>query len=113
MRAASFKLEDRSVVDGGLIDLTCVLRDQLAYHFKMAEFLDRNVLQHVTDAGIFDVKGLHPVLQCSCQLTSGPSELLEQKLAEAGVGRANIDRLNKLFAMEEHCGFLCERLQPS
>jgi hypothetical protein len=79
----------------------------------MAEFLNRNILQHVTDAGIFDVKGLNPVLQRSCQLTSGPSELLQQKLAEAGVGRTNIDGLNKLFAVEEHRAFLYQQLPSS
>jgi hypothetical protein len=39
-----------------------------------------------------------------------PPELLQQKLTEAGVRRTNIDRLNKLFAMEKHRAFLYEQL---
>jgi hypothetical protein len=36
-----------------------------ANHFEMTEFLDGDVLKHVPDVDIFDVKRLHPILQLS------------------------------------------------
>jgi hypothetical protein len=40
----------------------------------MAKFLDRDILQHVADRRIFDVEGLHPVLQRCCQFASSAAE---------------------------------------
>jgi hypothetical protein len=65
VRAAAFEHEQRSVVQGGLVKLACMLRGQLANHFEMTEFLDGDVLKHVPDVDIFDVKRLHPILQLS------------------------------------------------
>ena len=48
---------------GGLVEFAGVLRDQLSNHLKMTELLDRDVLQHVADAGVLDVERLHPILQ--------------------------------------------------
>ena len=62
-----------------------MLGDQFADHLKMAEFLDRDVLKHVADAGVLDVERLHPVLQRGGKLARGSAELLEQICAEAGV----------------------------
>ena len=76
-----------------------MLRNQLANHFEMAEFLDRDILEHVADASILDVERLYPILQGRCQFTRGPSKLLKKVGAKASVGDANIDGLNKLFAM--------------
>ena len=56
---------------GGLVEFAGVLRDQLSNHLKVAELLDRDVLQHVADAGILDMEGLHPILQCRGELASG------------------------------------------
>ena len=61
---------------GGLIKFARMLRDQLADHFEMTEFLNGDVLKHVPDAGIFDVKRLHPVLQSRRQLARGSAKLL-------------------------------------
>jgi hypothetical protein len=70
-----------------------MLRDQLANHFKMTEFLDGDVLKHVPDAGIFDVKGLHPILQRGGQFPSRSSKLLEEIGAKTGVWRSDVDGL--------------------
>ena len=105
MRAATFHFEDWRVVNRSLIDLAGVLRDELSHHLKMAKLLDGDILQHVADPGVFDVKGLHPVLQRGGQFAGGAAELLEQKLAKGSVGFPNIDRLDKLFAMKKH-GYL-------
>jgi hypothetical protein len=53
-----------------------VLSDELSDHLEMTEFLHGNILQHVADAGVFDMKGLNPVLQRGCELPGGASELL-------------------------------------
>jgi hypothetical protein len=76
-----------------------MLRDQFAHHFEMAEFLDRNVLKHVPDAGILDMKRLNPILQRGGQFPSGSSKLLKEICAKAGVWGSDIDGLNQLFAM--------------
>jgi hypothetical protein len=60
----------------------------------MAEFFHRYVLQHVADAGIFDVERLNPVLQRRRELACGAAELLKQKGSEPGVRLTNLDRLN-------------------
>jgi hypothetical protein len=52
MGTAAFDFEQRRIVDAGLVHLAGVLRDQLADHFKVAEFLQRDILQHVANAGI-------------------------------------------------------------
>src|SRR5271154_5561376 len=100
--AAPLDLEQRSVVNGRLVELAGMLRNQLADHFEMAEFLDRDVLEHVADAGVFDVKRLHPILQSRGQFARGSSELLKKVCPEASIGSANVDRLNQFFAMEKH-----------
>ena len=97
--AAAFELEQRSVMDRGLIKLAGMLRDQLANHFEMTEFLDRDVLKHVPDAGVLDVKRLHPILKRRGQFACGASKLLEKVGAEAGVWSSDIDGLNQLLAM--------------
>src|ERR1700722_17594587 len=94
VRAAAFELEQRSVVDGGLIKLARVLRDQFADHFEMAEFLDGDVLKHVADASILDMERLHPILQRRGQFAGCPSKLLEQISAEASIRGSYIDGLN-------------------
>ena len=99
MRPAAFKLEQRRVVDIGLVDFARVLRDQLADHFEMAEFLDRDVLQHVADAGVLDVERLHPVLQRGGEFARGATELLEQKRAEARVWFAHAHGLNEFLTV--------------
>ena len=58
VRAAALQAKQRRVVDRCLIDFARVLRNEFANHLQMAEFLYRNVLQHITDASILDVKGL-------------------------------------------------------
>lgn len=68
----------------------------------MAEFLDRDVLQHVPDAGILDVEGLHPILQRGCQLAGCTSELLEQERPESCIRLTNVNGFDELFAMKEH-----------
>ena len=77
MRAATFELEQRRIVDGGLVDLAGVRGDQLADHLEVAELLDRDVLEHVANAGILNVEGLDPVLQCRGQFAGGTPELLQ------------------------------------
>ncbi len=99
MGTAAFELEQRGIVHGGLVKLARMLRDQLANHFEMAEFLDRDVLKHVPDAGILDVKRLYPILKRRGQFARGASKLLEEISAEAGVWSSDIDGLNQLFAM--------------
>src|ERR1700729_1313293 len=58
MRTSAFNLKDRSLVDVGLIHLAGVLRDELADHFEMTEFFDRDILQHIAYAGILDMERL-------------------------------------------------------
>jgi hypothetical protein len=77
MRAAAFELKQRRIVNCRLVDLACMLRNELADHLEVAEFFQRNVLQHVANAGIFDVEGLDPVLQRRGELTGGTAKLLE------------------------------------
>ena len=84
---------------GGLVKLARMLGDQLADHFEMTEFLDGDVLKHVPDAGVLDVKRLHPILQRRGQFAGGASKLLEKICAKARVRRSDIDGLNQLFAM--------------
>ena len=79
---------------GGLVKLARMLGDQLSDHFEMTEFLDGDVLEHVPDAGVLDVKRLHPILQRRGQFPGGASKLLEEICAKARVRRSNIDRLN-------------------
>ena len=78
VRAATLDLEQRSVVNGRLVKLFGMLRNQFADHFEMAEFLDRDILEHVTDASILDVERLHPILQGGSQFAGGPSKLLKK-----------------------------------
>ena len=79
-----------------------MLGDQFADHFKVAEFLDRDVLKHVADAGVLDVERLHPILQRRGEFARGSSELLKKIGAEAGVRSAHVHGLNKLFAVKKH-----------
>ena len=44
MRATTFQFENRGFIGRRLIDLAGMLGDQLSHHFKMTEFLDRDVL---------------------------------------------------------------------
>ena len=74
MRAAAFDLEQRGIVHGSLIKLARLLRDQFADHFEMTEFLDRDVLKHVPDAGVLDVKRLNPILKRRGQFARGASK---------------------------------------
>ena len=76
MRTSAFELEQRCIVNRRLIDLARVLRDQFANHLQMAELLHRNVLQHVADASIFDMEGLHPILQGGGKFASRAAKLL-------------------------------------
>ena len=47
----------------------------------------------IADAGIFDVKGLHPVLQGDRELAGRTAKLFQEERAEARIGFANFDRL--------------------
>ena len=76
-----------------------MLRDQLSNHLKVAELLDRDVLQHVADAGVLDVERLHPILQGSRKFASSSAELLQEICAEASVRGAYNDGLHELFAV--------------
>ena len=84
---------------GGLVEFAGVLRDQLSDHLKMAELLDRDVLQHVADAGVLDVERLHPILQGRRKFAGGSAELLQKIRAEASIRGANIDGLDKFFSV--------------
>ena len=76
-----------------------MLRDELSDHLEMAELLHRDVLQHVANAGILDVKGLHPVLQRRGELAGRATELLQQECTEARIGLADLDRLDQFLAV--------------
>jgi hypothetical protein len=102
VRPHPLQLEQRRVIHGGLVKLAGVLRDQLADHLQMAEFLDRDILQHVADARVLDMEGLHPILKRGRQLAGGSAELFQQELAKARIRGADIHRPNQLFAMKEH-----------
>ena len=99
MRTAAFEIEQRGVVNIGLVDFARMLRDQLADHFEMAEFLDGDVLKHVANAGVLDVEGLHPVLQRGGKFARRSAELLEEERAEARVRFAHAHGLNKFLAV--------------
>ena len=86
-------------MDGGLVKLARMLRDEFSNHFQMTEFLDRDVLKHVPDAGVLDVKRLNPILQRGGQFPRRASKLLQEVCAEAGVRSSDIDGLNQFFAM--------------
>jgi hypothetical protein len=55
-----------------------MLRDEFSDHFEMTEFLDGDVLKHVPDAGIFDVKRLHPILQGGPQFARCAAKLFPE-----------------------------------
>src|SRR5689334_24434109 len=63
VRPTALDLENWCLRCRFLIDLAGMLSDQFADHFEVAKLLDRDVLQHIADRSIFDVEGLHPVLQ--------------------------------------------------
>lgn len=58
----------------------------------MTELLDRDVLKHVPDAGILDMKRLDPILERRRQFPGGSTKLLEEVCAKAGVWSPDIDR---------------------
>ena len=62
MRPPPFSLDGARRRPKMLVNLAGMLRYELSDHLKMAELLHRNVLQHVSDTRILDVKRLHPVL---------------------------------------------------
>ena len=74
--------------------------DELSNHLKVAELLDRDVLQHVADAGVLDVERLHPILQGRRKFTRSSAELLQEICAEASVRGAYIDRLDVLCGVK-------------
>jgi hypothetical protein len=79
-----------------------MLCDELSNHFEVAEFLDRNVLQHIADAGILNMEGLDPVLESCGEFASCSPELFEQECTKACIWFANIYRLDEFFAMQKH-----------
>ena len=81
-------------MNGGLVKLAGMLRDQLAHHFEMTEFLDRDVLKHIPNAGILDMERLDPILERRGQFACRPSKLLEEVRAKAGVWGPDINGLN-------------------
>ena len=102
MRAATFELEQRRIVDLGLINFPGVLSDQMSDHLEMAEFFHGDILQHVAQAGVFDMKGLHPVLQRGGEFARGAAELFEQESSKLRVRFAHVNRPEKFFAMVKH-----------
>ena len=56
MRPDTFHGKQRRLIHLRLVHPGRMLRDQLADHFEMVEFLDRDVLQHVPDRRVGDVK---------------------------------------------------------
>ena len=54
--------------------------------------------------GIFDVEGLHPVLQGGGEFAGRAAKLLKQKSAEASIGFVDLDRLDQFLLMEKHSG---------
>src|SRR5271166_6635992 len=79
-----------------------MLGDQFPDHFEVAEFLNGDILKHIADGRILNVKGLDPVLKGGCQFTCGAAELFEQIGAKSGVRFADAHRLNESFIVEEH-----------
>ena len=73
---AAIELEQRRVMHRGLVEFARVLRDQFSDHFQMTEFLDGDVLKHVSNSGILDMKRLHPILQRRRQFARGAAKLL-------------------------------------
>ena len=65
--------------------------DELADHLKMAEFLQGDILEHIADARILDMEGLNPIGQSRGQLAGRAAELLEEFLAECGIGRVALN----------------------
>jgi hypothetical protein len=76
-----------------------VLGNKLTYHLKMAELLHRDVLEHIADAGILDVEGLHPILERRGQFASCTPELLKQKGSETSIGLSDLDWLYQFLEM--------------
>jgi hypothetical protein len=78
VRSSAAQGKERTGVRIGLklVEASGVLLDEFANHFEMAELLKGDVLQHVSDADIVAVEGLHPVLQSSGELAGGAAELL-------------------------------------
>jgi hypothetical protein len=66
----------------------------------MAEFLDRDVLEHVADRRILDVKGLHPILQSGCQFTRSATELLQKVSAKLHIWLIDAHRFDQRFVMK-------------
>ena len=66
---------------------------------EMTELLDRDILKHVADSGILDMKRLHPILQCRLNSPVATCKLLKKVYSEAGVGVTHADGLNQLFAV--------------
>src|SRR5258708_265313 len=87
MRSSAAQRKERAAVGIGLdlVHTFSVLLDEFADHFQMAELLQGDVLQHVTNADVIAVEGLHPVLQGRGELTGGAAKLLQQELRKGGV----------------------------
>ena len=79
-----------------------MLSDEFSDHLKMTELLHGDILQHIANACVFDMKGLHLRLQRGCELAGGASELLQQKSSKACVWLADLDLLDQFFSMEKH-----------
>ena len=76
-----------------------MLGNKLADHLKMAELLHRDVLQHIADAGILDVEGLHPILERCGQFAGCAPELLKQQGSETSIGLTDLDWLYQFLEM--------------
>jgi hypothetical protein len=79
-----------------------MLGNQLPDHFEVAEFFNGDILKHVADGRVLNVKGLNPVLKSGCEFACGAAELFEQIGSKFGVWLADVHRLDKSFIVEEH-----------
>jgi len=79
-----------------------MLLDHPANHLEMAEFLERDVVQHVADRSILDMEGLGPVSQCGAEFAGRAAKLLQQHLAKTWIGTLDFDVVHQFLAMEEH-----------
>ncbi len=75
---------------------------QSADDFQMAQFLGADIHQQVLAARIVAVQALNGILHGSGEFAVGAAKLLEQHVAERGIGLVDPDRVHQLFDVVIH-----------
>jgi hypothetical protein len=68
----------------------------------VTKFLSADIHQQVFAFGIVAIDALDGVLHRGCKLSVRAAELLQQHVAESGIGRSNVYRVHQLFYVVVH-----------